>query len=84
MTEVVKSVTTVPVVFIFGADPVRTGLVTAFNRPGGNATGIAILNYVLDPKRLEIVREVAKDGVIAVLLNPNNPDTTGENRAKEI
>ncbi len=84
MTEVVKSVTTVPVVFIFGGDPVRAGLVTAFNRPGGNATGIAILNYVLDPKRLELVREVAKSDIIAVLLNPNNPDTSGEERAKEI
>ncbi|MFZ2144467.1 MAG: ABC transporter substrate-binding protein [Xanthobacteraceae bacterium] len=84
MTEVVKSVTTVPVVFIFGADPVRAGLVTGFNRPGGNATGIAILNYVLDPKRLEIIHEVAKGDVIAVLLNPNNPDRAGEDRAKEI
>ena len=84
MTEVVKSVTTVPVVFIFGADPVRAGLVTGFNRPGGNATGIAILNYVLDPKRLEIIHEVAKGDVIAVLLNPNNPDRAEEDRAKEI
>jgi ABC-type uncharacterized transport system substrate-binding protein len=84
MSEVVKSITTVPVVFIFGADPIRAGLVRAFNRPGGNATGIAILNYVLDPKRLEIVCQVAEDRVIAVLLNANNPDTAAGDRAKEI
>jgi len=35
--------TTVPIVFVTGTDPVRDGLVTSFNRPGGNVTGVSFL-----------------------------------------
>ena len=80
MVEVVKSVKKIPIVFVFGADPVAAGMVTSLNRPSANATGVALINYTLDPKRLEILREFANDAVIAVLVNPNNPDTLGADR----
>jgi putative ABC transport system substrate-binding protein len=80
MLEAVKSVKTIPIVFVFGADPVAAGMVTSLNRPSANATGVALINYTLDPKRLEILREFANDAVIAVLVNPNNPDTLGADR----
>jgi putative ABC transport system substrate-binding protein len=74
---------TIPIVFSMGGDPVRLGLVTSFNRPGGNFTGIAILADVLIKKRLELLHElVPKASVIAVLLNPSNPDS--ETRLRDV
>jgi len=74
---------TIPIVFSMGADPVRLGFVTSFNRPGSNFTGIAILADVLIKKRLELLHElVPKASVIAVLLNPSNPDS--ETRLRDV
>jgi putative ABC transport system substrate-binding protein len=57
-----------------GSDPVRTGLVASFARPGGNITGVSDLNLDLATKRLEILKEVSpKTSHVAVLLNPANP-----------
>src|SRR5713101_20635 len=68
--------TTIPIVFHTLNDPVRTGLVASFGRPGGNLTGNAGLGPELDRKRLELLKEVARGLTrVAVLLNPANPMT---------
>src|SRR5271156_6834743 len=44
----------IPIVFTVGSDPVEAGLVAAFNRPGGNATGVSLLAYEIDAKRVQL------------------------------
>ena len=74
--------TTVPIVFTIGGDPVRDGLVTNMNRPGGNVTGVSFLGGVVTTKRLELIRQfVPKATVIAVMVNPNTPETEAERSA---
>jgi putative ABC transport system substrate-binding protein len=64
---------TIPVLFIGGANPVSEGLVSSFNRPGGNVTGVSTYMSELAPKRLELLRELMpKATKIALLINPEN------------
>jgi putative ABC transport system substrate-binding protein len=71
-----KAVTkTIPIVFSTGADPVKTGLVDSFSRPGGNLTGLFVLVSMLGPKRVEILSELLPSiSTIALLVNPSNPN----------
>ena len=48
----------IPIVFIGGSDPVESGLVTSFARPGGNVTGIADIDIEIAPKRVELFRAI--------------------------
>jgi putative ABC transport system substrate-binding protein len=65
---------TIPIVFVSAADPVRTGLVASLNRPGGNVTGVSLIAAALDEKKMGLLHELApKAAVIAGLINPNYP-----------
>jgi putative tryptophan/tyrosine transport system substrate-binding protein len=80
-----KSATaTIPIVFANGSDPVQYGLVASLNRPGGNVTGINFINSALAPKRLELLRELVPQAtIIAVLVNPTNPNAVPDAKALE-
>jgi putative ABC transport system substrate-binding protein len=68
--------TTLPIVFALGADPVAIGLVATLNRPGGNVTGHTILNAELEPKRLQLLRELIPNASrFGVLVDPAFPAT---------
>ncbi|MGN6735296.1 MAG: ABC transporter substrate-binding protein [Candidatus Binatia bacterium] len=57
-----------------GADPVEIGLVESLARPGGNITGMTLLNRQFGGKRLELLKEaVPKLARVAVLYDPDNP-----------
>jgi putative ABC transport system substrate-binding protein len=67
--------TTIPIVFVSGADPVKDGLVASLNRPRGNVTGVAMLLTALEGKRLGLLREFFPNAqMITVLLNPSSPN----------
>ena len=70
---------TIPIVFTTGSDPVRAGLVTSLNRPGGNVTGVNFLTDALATKRLGLLREIIRaPTTIAVLINPQGPDAANQ------
>jgi putative ABC transport system substrate-binding protein len=63
---------TVPIVFMQVNDPVQQGLVTALARPGGNTTGFTQMSAELDPKRLQLLHEIAPSlSRAAFLVNPH-------------
>lgn len=65
----------IPIVFLTGSDPIKSGLVSSLNRPSGNVTGIATMFTLLGTKNLELLHQlvpgVTTFGVLANLSNPN-------------
>jgi putative ABC transport system substrate-binding protein len=62
---------TVPIVFALIADPVGSGFVASFPRPGGNVTGFVVTEGSLGGKWLELLKEIApRIARVAILFNP--------------
>jgi putative tryptophan/tyrosine transport system substrate-binding protein len=75
--------TTIPIVFGVGDDPVKLGLVTSLNRPGGNATGVNFFATELVAKRMQLLRElVPAASCIALLVNPT--DAANETTRRDV
>jgi putative ABC transport system substrate-binding protein len=79
---VAKAATTaVPILFAGGGDPVRQGLVTSLNRPGGNVTGVTFLAGQVGTKRLELLRQIVpKATQIGMLVIPDFIESEDERR----
>ena len=72
-SAVINAITTIPIVFIYGGDPVQDRLVASLARPGGNLTGFTVFAAELMPKRFELLSElVPQASAIAMLVNPNS------------
>ena len=69
-----NSTPTIPIVFVLGVDPVKLGLVTTFNNPGGNITGLTIIANELVPKRLNLLYDL-DPGIrnAAIVVSPESP-----------
>ncbi|MFL6797451.1 MAG: ABC transporter substrate-binding protein [Xanthobacteraceae bacterium] len=68
-----KSTSTIPILFLTSTDPVQEGLVTSFNQPGGNVTGLSTMNVELGAKRLGLLRELFPEVArIVALINPKS------------
>jgi putative ABC transport system substrate-binding protein len=59
---------TIPIIFMDGGDPVANGLVTSFNRPGGNLTGVALLATALTSKRFELLHQLVPSAQTSAML----------------
>jgi putative tryptophan/tyrosine transport system substrate-binding protein len=62
---------TIPIVFGLLADPIGSGFVASFPRPGGNVTGFVTMQPTMGGKWLELLKEIApRVARVAVLFNP--------------
>jgi putative ABC transport system substrate-binding protein len=65
---------TVPIVFVATNDPLGSGLIASYARPGGNTTGLSTQNEDVVAKHLQLLRELLPQvSRIAMLVNPGNP-----------
>ena len=71
-----QATSTIPILFHTVNDPVALGIVASLARPGGNLTGVSLMQAELTPKRLELLLEVVPQArVIALLSNPDELST---------
>jgi putative ABC transport system substrate-binding protein len=75
---------TIPIIFTSGDDPMRAGLVTSLNRPGGNVTGVYSFFTGLETKRLGLLRELVPQAkVVLALVNLKLRDAEIQSRDLE-
>jgi putative ABC transport system substrate-binding protein len=72
ITAAKRATGTIPIVFVSGSDPVRSGIVASLSHPGGNITGVSVASSELLAKRLEVFHELAPRLSVTALVNPRN------------
>jgi putative tryptophan/tyrosine transport system substrate-binding protein len=76
-----RATSTIPIVFIVGANPVSRGLVTSLAHPGGNLTGVTFLSDELGAKRLSLLRELIPQATTVAYLDAYR---TGASRVAQV
>jgi putative tryptophan/tyrosine transport system substrate-binding protein len=72
-----ESTSDIPIIFAVAGDPIRSGLIQSFAKPGGRLTGVYYLTSDLTPKRLEILKEILpKLRKVVTFYNPKNAIST--------
>jgi putative tryptophan/tyrosine transport system substrate-binding protein len=67
-----RATSTIPIVFVFNARPVASGLVSSLNHPGGNVTGVTHVTADLSSKRVELLRDTIPGlSSVALIWDPN-------------
>jgi putative ABC transport system substrate-binding protein len=81
-----KAVTsTIPIVFVVGADPVEGGLVGSVKRPGGNVTGVTFFSAPVIAKRLELLHTLLpKPAVVALLMDTNQRSQSANAQVRDV
>jgi putative tryptophan/tyrosine transport system substrate-binding protein len=70
---------TIPIVFTFGADPVKAGIVASLNRPEENITGVTWFSGELAGKRLALLHDIVPTiSTIGLLINANDPEESSQ------
>jgi len=73
--------TTIPIVFETADDPITLGLVASLSRPGGNLTGITLLNSERVVNRLGLLHDLIPSAkIVGLLVNPKDPGTEAQSK----
>ena len=74
---------TIPIVFGTGGDPIKLGLVTSLNQPGGNMTGVSFLTTATAAIRMQMLHEaVPKAALMGLLVKPIRPRSRTPERCR--
>jgi putative ABC transport system substrate-binding protein len=80
ITALKNATTTIPIVFMTG-DPIAAGYVTSMARPGGNMTGVSMMQGIagLTAKRIELLKDIVPSATrLGVMFNPDSPTAAGD------
>jgi putative ABC transport system substrate-binding protein len=79
-----EATSSIPIVFVFGVDPIKFGFVRSLSRPGGNVTGMSLYTSELHAKRVELLDEMIPPAAsIGMIVNPKMPDTGPQAQSAE-
>jgi putative tryptophan/tyrosine transport system substrate-binding protein len=79
-----RATSTIPIVFAYGGDPVKDGLVASLNRPGGNATGVAATNSQLVGKWLSLVGDFVPPATTVAFLSGDSSYVAYEDQKDQL